>query len=206
MTDPLVRLLSRSRQRGFLGPGPVEAHIEHALAYTAALEADPSRALDLGAGGGVPGLVLAALAWPATSWCLLEANQRRAAFLLEAVQSLGLADRVEVVAQRAETAGRAPFRRHRYRVVVARSFGPPSVTAECGAPFLAADGVLVVSEPPAVQRGVRWPPAGLADLGLGPPQAVDAGQGTTLTALPRTKACPSRYPRRAGIPAKRPLF
>ena len=62
----LVAILEESRALGFLGPGPVEGHLPHSLAFAAAVEDPPARAVDLGAGGGLPGLVLAALIWPDT--------------------------------------------------------------------------------------------------------------------------------------------
>ncbi|MGZ4710399.1 MAG: RsmG family class I SAM-dependent methyltransferase, partial [Acidimicrobiales bacterium] len=147
--EALVGVLERSRDLGFLGPGPVEPHIEHARRFSAALTGPrPARALDLGSGGGLPGLVLI-LAWPSTVWCLLDANQRRTDFLTDAVDELGVADRVTVVRGRAEEVAHDPAHRGRFDLVVARSFGKPAVTAECAAGFLVVGGMLVVSEPPS---------------------------------------------------------
>jgi 16S rRNA (guanine527-N7)-methyltransferase len=100
--------------------------------------------------------------------------------------------------------------------VVSRSFGPPPVVAECAAPLLRVGGHLVVSEPPAREDGTdgsgptRWPPEDLAALGLEPdppplesdPRATAAGFARFIQARP----CPDRYPRRAGVPVRRPLF
>ena len=88
MTAELVGLLTEARRLGFLGPGPVEPHLDHALAFAGAVPEAPARALDLGAGGGLPGLVLAALTWPQTSWTLLDAQRRRTEFLEDAVEAL----------------------------------------------------------------------------------------------------------------------
>jgi len=151
----------------------------------------------------VPGLVLATM-WPATSWTFVEAHRRRAAFLEAAAMRLGCSARVDVVAERAELVGRDPAHRGAYRVVVARSFGPPAVTAECGAPLLAAGGLLVVSEPPA-SEGTRWPAAGLALLGAAPERVASLTKGT-FQVIRQALPCPERYPRRIGVPAKRPLF
>ena len=205
--------LERSRELGFLGPGPVEPHIDHARRFAAALEglapsgtAGPVRALDLGSGGGLPGLVLVS-AWPTTDWCLLDANQRRTEFLQDAVDELGLGERVTVRRGRAEELAHDPALRATFDLVVARSFGRPAVTAECAAGFLALGGNLVVSEPPNDEDGPqstggpRWDPDGLARLGL-----QDLGQRAGCQVLMAVAACPERYPRRVGIPAKRPLF
>jgi 16S rRNA (guanine527-N7)-methyltransferase len=160
------------------------------------------RGVDLGSGGGVPGLVLAT-ALPGWRWALVETGGRRADFLDRAVARLGLDDRVRVVHARAEDVGRDPEARGAADAVTARSFGPPAVAAECAAPLLRAGGVLVVSEPPG--GGVdRWDVGALAVLGLGPPE-LDPGP-PALAVLTQAGPAPDRYPRRAGHPAKRPLW
>ena len=210
-TDRLLPVLERARLLGFLGPGPVEPHVDHARAYLPLLElGEPAtgRVLDLGSGGGVPGLVLASLL-PRTTWVLLDSMVRRTAFLEEAVEALDLGARVEVVTARAEEVGRDPLHRGAYRAVVARSFAAPPVLAECAAPLLQHDGTVTVSDPPAEQgarapRPDRWPAARLALLGLvldrwqpGPP---------ALVRLRRTGRCPRTYPRATGVPTKAPLW
>jgi 16S rRNA (guanine527-N7)-methyltransferase len=209
VTAELVGLLTEARRLGYLGPGPVEAHLTHALAFAQAAPEPPARALDLGAGGGLPGLVLAARVWPSTAWTLLDAQRRRTEFLEEAVEDLGLTDRVSVLHGRAEDVGRAVEHRHGYALVVARSFASPAVTAECAAPLLVIGGRLVVSEPPDVALARRWPADGVATLGFGPAESVDGDDAAApvhLACLPLLSLAPDRYPRRPGMPAKRPLF
>jgi 16S rRNA (guanine527-N7)-methyltransferase len=209
----IERVLARSRSLGFLGPGSVRVQVEHALGFAGGpvgrSGSSARRVLDLGSGGGVPGLVLA-LAWPDAQMTLLDAAARRSAFLAEAVADLGLAPRVRVVRARAESAGRDPELRGRFQVVVARGFGPPPVTAECGAPFLQVGGRLLVSEPPLdggdTDSGspVRWPEDGIALVGLSVEEAWTAAY--RYRSLVLTQPCPDLYPRRDGVPAKRPLF
>jgi 16S rRNA (guanine527-N7)-methyltransferase len=209
VTDQLLDLLTESRQRGFLGPGPVEDHLDRARAFAVAAGRAPRRALDLGAGGGLPGLVLAVEAWPDARWTFLDAATRRTDFLLEAVEALGLEDRVEVVNQRAEELGREPDHRGAYDLVVSRSFGPPAVTWECAAPLLEVGGRFIASEPPDAGRTAeRWPAEGVALLGGGAPQAtaVTDPLPVHLVTIDLVSPCPERYPRRVGIPAKRPVF
>jgi 16S rRNA (guanine527-N7)-methyltransferase len=196
-------VLERARALGFLGPPPPAAHISHADAFAraAAVSADV-RALDLGSGGGVPGLVLA-VRWPRSVWTLLDSGERRTAFLAEAVAILGLVGRVAVVRARAEAIGRDPTHRGRYDLVTARAFGPPAVTAECAAPLLRTGGRLLVSEPPDPEAP-RWPSEGLAQLGL---RALPAAPATpTIQVLELVEPCPERFPRRVGVPAKRLLW
>lgn len=235
----LAEALQRAQGLGFLGDGPLDAQVRHSLemascvegalaafpdassddgnAPSIASERSPRRFLDLGTGGGVPGLILAQR-WGAASGVLLDAHGRRTEFVADTVRSLGWEDRIEVVRERAEVAGRQPELRGAFDVVVARSFGPPPVTAECGAPFLAPGGILVVSEPPAADGGqltddpagaaktdpVRWPEDGLGALGLARGEAWRRRFGFQVLRL--VGPVPDRYPRRAGVPAKRPLY
>lgn len=200
----LERVLEEARDLGFLGPGPVAGHIEHAAGFVqAAGEPQPALVVDLGSGGGVPGLVLAG-AWPEASIRLLEGNERRALFLARAAAVLGFGDRVVVGHARAEEAGRDPAWRAQADLVVARSFGPPAVTAECAAPLLALQGRLIVSEPPQ-QDGDRWAAEPLRQVGLRPVARFEQSF-SRFQVLRQDELCPDRYPRRVGIPAKRPLF
>ncbi len=195
-------MLAASQERGFIGPGSLEPHVQRALDMAAVLPASPRRALDLGSGGGLPGLPLAVV-FAGTDWVLLDGSVTRATFLSEAVDELGLTGRVTVRAARAEEAGRDEELRASFDLVVARSFGPPATTAECAAPFLAAGGRLVVADPPG-STGERWPAERLAVLGLRPLSTVTEPSAVTL--LVQERLCPPAYPRRTGIPAKRPLF
>jgi 16S rRNA (guanine527-N7)-methyltransferase len=216
-----VEILEEAKLRGFLGPGPVELHRRHSLGFADALapsrlatEAESEchrfsgRILDLGSGGGIPGVVLAEL-WPEAQLTLLDSSERRCEFLEEQVSEAGWSDRVGVACGRAEELGRRPELRGAFDSVLSRSFGRPAVTAECGAPFLKVLGLLVVSDPPREsgqhpEPGIRWPESDLAILGLELLRTVD--EPFHFTVLRASEPCPERYSRRTGIPAKRPLF
>jgi 16S rRNA (guanine527-N7)-methyltransferase len=157
--------------------------------------------LDLGSGGGVPGLVLAC-AWPESDVVLLDGSERRVAFLRDAIADLGLDGRVRAVAQRAEEAGRSALRASR-AFVTARGFAGPAVTAECGAALLERGGILAVSEPPGGDPA-RWPLEPLAAIGLEVVGTIT--EPATVEVLRLVAPYPTRYPRRTGIPAKRPLW
>jgi 16S rRNA (guanine527-N7)-methyltransferase len=204
----LTALWESARSQGFLGPGPVSAHVDHSLAFTelittslAELAAGRSEVVDLGSGAGVPGLLLA-LTFPDWSLTLVEGSAKRAAFLREALGRLDLESRVRVGAGTAEETGRSDLRTA-VDVVVARSFGPPAVTAEVAAPLLRTGGSLVVSDQP-VWDATRWPVDGLGLLGLGPARSVRGSVG--MVVVEQVGDCPDRFPRRTGIPRKRPLF
>jgi 16S rRNA (guanine527-N7)-methyltransferase len=231
---PLLRqILEEARSAGFLGPGPVDAQLRHAEGFVAVCRRlwpdgpAPPVLLDLGSGGGLPGLVVATR-WPEATLVLLDAQGRRTAFLSDAVRRLGLEARVSVRQDRAETAGRDPDARGSFDGVLARSFGRPAVVAECAAPLLKPGGWLVVSEPPGGSPGgspahppesapvfaadpavdpspaPRWPADPLRQLGLVPEQLLH--EEFDYQTLRQADPCPDRFPRRDGVPAKRPLF
>lgn len=198
----LLEVLRRSQAAGLLGPGPIERHVEHAGAFIDATP-PPHRFLDLGSGGGVPGLVLA-IDWPEALGTLVDAQARRVRFLSVAIDELDLGDRVAALHARAEDLANTPEHRGRYDVVTARSFGPPGRTAECGAGFLREGGLLVVAEPPGAPAE-RWPTTGLESVGL-----VDRGcvtrSGSTVRVLESLTGPRDGVPRRAAAVLKRPRF
>jgi 16S rRNA (guanine527-N7)-methyltransferase len=204
--DPgaLRDVLEEARTLGLLGPGPVERQLEHAVELGRSIGEFAGRMLDLGSGGGLPGLVLFDC-WPAARGVLLDAQGRRCDFLRRAITRLGIDVRVEVRCGRAEVLARDPELRGRFDLVVARSFGPPAVTAECAVGFVAPGGELVVTEPPGGPDAARWDAAGLAELGFGAPRPIRSGE-TGAVRLVLDGRVDDRWPRRDGVPAKRPLW
>ena len=216
---PSQDFLHEAKELGLLGPGPIEVHRLHSegfvdslnrvwqgpdrsfdLDFTPGSNGESANLLDLGSGGGVPGMIVAEL-WPAATVSLLDSSKKRCALLNDWLDQTGWGSRVRILCGRAEELGRDPMLRGQFDAVMARSFGRPSLTAECGAPFLRLDGLLVVSDPPT---GSRWPAEALSVLGLEPLETIS--DPFHFTVLRQREACPDRYPRRTGIPAKRPLF
>jgi 16S rRNA (guanine527-N7)-methyltransferase len=201
----LAAQLEDARRRGMVGPGPVEAHLDHAEALAVAVDPDfHGRFLDLGSGAGVPGLILVAL-WPRATGILLDARRRRCSFLESAAGAVDLADRVSVACGRAEELARDQEFRGGFELVVARGFGAPATTAECAAGFLERGGRLAVSEPPGEVDPRRWPKAGLAELGLLGPELRGSG-GARVAILTSVGPPGERWPRRVGVPGRRPLW
>ena len=197
----LMLVLERARRLGVLGPGPVDEHVIHARGFVSALAdlPDGSIVVDLGSGGGVPGLVIGAKL-PKLRLVLLDSLERRVALLEEAVITLGWTDRAEALLARAEDVGRQEQWRGSVDAVTARSFGPPATVAECASPLLRVGGLLIVSEPP--DSPDRWPTEGLARFGLVDTNSEIPG----MRVLRQDSPCPEEFPRRVGVPAKRPLF
>jgi 16S rRNA (guanine527-N7)-methyltransferase len=213
----LEGVLMEARKRSLVGGLPISQQIAHSEAFLRAVLLEPVEGpvLELGSGGGLPGLVMA-VENPDLRLVLLDSARRSVLFLTWALDELELTSRVEIVHARAEQIGRETPYRESFAVVVARSFAPPAVTAECAAPLLRVGGRLIVSEPPPedptrespllgqAPTPDRWPPDGCAELGLTPELGLRDVFGFAV--LRQTSQCPDRYPRRAGIPAKRPLF
>ena len=199
--------LERSAGLGFLGSMPLSDQVDHALGFVATIEESlgrhPRSVLDLGTGGGLPGLVLASC-WPQCQVVLIDANERRTSFL--ATETEGADGRVLVLRGRAEELGRIADHREAVEVVTARSFGAPGVTAECASPLVEVDGLVVVSEPPDVEANDRWPSAGLQAMGLVARPATRFDGRFGFRVLEKVETCPDRFPRRVGIPTKRPIF
>lgn len=162
--DPeLLAALADSQRLGLLGAGRGVAEIvDHAGAFVDALSGVAGTVIDLGSGGGVPGLVIAR-ARPDLRLVLVDRRAARADHLVRLVGRLDLGDRVEVLAIDAATLGRN--RPGAADAVVARGFGPPAATLRAARPLLKDDGLVVVSEPPRCERG-RWPATLLDELDL----------------------------------------
>lgn len=165
MHPDLIETLRLAQRLGFFGARPMEQAVEHAQAFVDAIGPLPagSRLVDIGSGGGLPGLVLAA-AYPQASIVLVDRRTKRTDFLRRAVGRHGFdhvtiraADVAEVLAEVADLI-QEPF-----DVVTARGFGPPETTLRTAVGLLARTGRIVISEPPA---GDRWSSDLVAELGL----------------------------------------
>jgi 16S rRNA (guanine527-N7)-methyltransferase len=162
--------------------------------------------VDVGSGGGLPGLPLK-LARPELQVTLVEANHKKAAFLTHAIAVLGLQG-VEVVAKRAEEAGRRPELRDRFDVATARALAPMPVLAELCLPFVRPGGRLLAmkaeGEPEleAVRPALAALNAEAAGVVPTPSAARSLGRVLVVRKLGPT---PDAYPRRPGVPARRPL-
>jgi 16S rRNA (guanine527-N7)-methyltransferase len=161
---------------------------------------------DVGSGGGFPGLVVA-IAEPETAVVLVEPLQKRARLLAELAESLGLAN-VSVAAQRAEEAGRGSWR-DACAVVSARAVAPLPELLEYTAPLAAAGGLLALPKGSglAAERASAVP--ALEALGCEEEAAIamrpEVSSYVTVWLGRKPSATDARYPRRAGVPARRPL-
>ena len=181
MTDDsaLLAALTAIAERGAIGERSLPVAVAHAARFAAVVPADARRLVDLGSGGGLPGLVVA-VRCPWVHVTLVERRTRRADLLRRAVHSLSLGERVVVVGDDVRVvAGEFP---HGFDVVTARSFAAPAVTLRWAGALLAAGGLLVVSEPPDVAPD-RWPSADVAAAEL-----VDLGREQGIRRFQRRPA------------------
>ena len=159
----LVDALLDAQRLGFLGSRPIPEVIEHARGFVRALRARENdrvieSVLDLGSGGGVPGLIIAH-DLPAVHLTLLDRRAKHTDALERLVRRLGWQDRITVACRDVTTfVPDDPF-----DAVVARGFGPPEFTLTQAARLVRAGGPIVISEPPGVDR---WDDQLLAELGL----------------------------------------
>ena len=168
----------------------------------------PLRIIDVGSGAGFPGLPMR-IVEPRLALTLVESHARRARFLELVASELGLDD-VRVVQARAEDAGRDPALREHFDLVVARAVAPLAVLAEYAIPLLQPGGVLAAPKGSRAEEELEEAAPALAALGATAesPVALSLPSGAPrqlVLIVPRAGELDARYPRRAGIPAKRPL-
>lgn len=186
----------------------VDIHFRDSLSLLSFAEiVAASSAVDIGSGAGFPGLPLA-IALPHLQVTLLESNQKKSDFLRQAATSLGLAN-ISVWPLRAEAAGQSD-RRESFDLALARAVGSLPLLLEYALPLLKPGGHALL------QRGGR----DAGDEALAAAVAVQLGghlSGVTpVSPYPKAKqlhiwsfgkssATPAKFPRRIGIPKKRPL-
>lgn len=209
------RLLEENRRTNLTSTrdreGVYRRHFAESLAIVRLIEdrnVELSPMIDVGAGAGFPGLPIK-IARPDVELTLLEATGKKIRFLEAMVSELGLSG-VRVIQGRAEDIAREPEHRERYRLTLARAVAPLPALLELTLPFLSTGGVLVAPKGSALEREVNTSPNALATLG-GEIEATVAlemaagGPKQTLVIVRKIGITPDQYPRRAGMPAKRPL-
>jgi 16S rRNA (guanine527-N7)-methyltransferase len=164
-------------------------HVEQSLAAADVVRLFPGPIVDVGAGGGAPGIPLA-VALPDREVTLLEASGRKCAFLREAARAF---PNVRVVHGRAEEQGT-----DEYAVAVAKALAVPPVAAEWCLPLVAPGGAVVLYVGPSADSEEVSRVA--ARLGGGPAEELPG-----LLVLRKLEPTPAGFPRRPGVAKKRPL-
>lgn len=185
----------------------LDKHIEDSLAALKRMDLKGKRLVDIGSGAGFPGLVLA-MHCPQCIVTLLEADLKKSRFLVEVVNRLSLAN-VNVVRLRAEEMGQDIEHRAQYDVCTCRAVAAIRVLLEYALPLLRIGGEAVFWKGKNYQEEKTEAAGALATLGgewaevhsYSLIQDIDR----FLVVIKKTRPTPEGYPRRTGIPAKRPI-
>ena len=183
--------------------GPAAELVEDSLVLVQHL-GPAHRVVDVGSGGGLPGLPLK-ISRPDLSVTLIEADQSKAAFLVQACAKLGLD--VEVLARRAEELGHEPRLRESFDLAVARALAPTPVLVELCLPLVRVGGRLLAQktakeEAAAAERAIALLGGALDALVAAPSNARRSG---AVMIVSKVRPTPEAYPRRPGVPARKPL-
>jgi 16S rRNA (guanine527-N7)-methyltransferase len=189
---------------------PVAAATLHILDSLAAVpelrRLGVGRLLDLGSGGGVPGIPLAAIV-PAEA-LLVEPIGKKARFLETAVSAVGLADRVGVANARAETLGHDARHRGRWPAVTARAVGPLAELVELAFPLLTEHGHLIAWKRGDLVEEIRAARVAMATLGGGELRieavTLPGLERHRLVVVTRTGRVPDASPRDPASRRRRP--
>ena len=164
------------------------------------------RLIDVGTGAGFPGLALA-IARPDFTVTLLEAQGKRCQFLQAVCDALRL-NHVTVIQDRAEISGHAQTHREAYDCAVARAVAPLNVLCEYLLPFVKTGGYALCWKGPAVADEMEDGAAAAQKLGgrIDAPVSLSwEEENHLLVPIRKVEATLPQYPRKNGIPAKRPL-
>ncbi len=165
------------------------------------------RVLDVGSGAGFPGLPLA-IVRPRIAVTLLEATGKKVAFLRRVADDLGL-DTVTALNFRAEEAAHHPMLRGQMDIVLARAVARLPVLLEYCLPFVRRNGFVLALKAGDLTDELAEGARAASELGgiisAVTPIPIPALEGHLLIRIEKTNETPSHYPRRPGIPTKRPL-
>jgi 16S rRNA (guanine527-N7)-methyltransferase len=166
------------------------------------------RAADVGSGGGAPAIPLA-IAWPELRYTLIESIAKKARFLAEAATALGL--NLTVVNVRAEDAGRASEHRASYDLVTARAVAALPALVELTLPLARVGGLIVRPKAPTAPQEEDAAARAIhllgGELAGGASVAIpDVKETRMVVVIRKIAATPEKYPRRAGLPGRKPLI
>ncbi|MBI2836095.1 MAG: 16S rRNA (guanine(527)-N(7))-methyltransferase RsmG [Chloroflexi bacterium] len=166
------------------------------------------RVMDVGTGAGFPGVPLKVLL-PGITLTLLEATAKKAGFLRHLTEILGLGD-VEIVTGRAEEVAHLETYREKFNVVLSRAVAPLSVLVELTLPFCVLGGRLIAQKSGSVEEEITRAEKAIRVLGgsLWEVKKVgiqELGADRCLVVIDKIEPTPPGYPRRPGMPAKKPI-
>ena len=165
------------------------------------------RFVDVGSGAGFPGLVYGlASGWKGT---LIESRRKRSDFLTECIETLELTN-LTVLNERAEIVGRDPKHRERYDVVAARAVGSVATLVELCGPLVRCGGVVELFKGPRLEAELKDAHRAASEMGLTYKETLHRNLGPERKTrcyafFAKETPTPEKYPRRPGLPRKRPI-
>jgi 16S rRNA (guanine527-N7)-methyltransferase len=184
---------------------PLRHYADSLLALNHGLFSRGCRVIDVGTGAGFPGIPLA-IARPDMQMTLLESMQKRCDFLSKAVSLLDLRN-VRVMAGRAEDMGRGDFR-EQFDLALARAVAVLPVLAEYLLPLVKVGGHALCWKGPALWEELPAGERACQRLGGELGALIDLeipGRSHYIQVINKVNATPAKYPRKAGMPGKKPL-
>jgi 16S rRNA (guanine527-N7)-methyltransferase len=185
-------------------------HFLDALTVTLAWkpESPQPKVIDIGAGAGIPGIPLK-IVFPQIHLVLLEATAKKASFLSHIVKKLELSD-VEIAVGRAEDIAHQNEYREQCNIVLARGVAELAALAELTLPFCTIGGLVIAHKRGDIQEELQRAEKAISILGgrlkeVRPVTLVEFPDNRSLVVIEKVSHTPDKYPRRAGMPAKRPL-
>jgi 16S rRNA (guanine527-N7)-methyltransferase len=214
----LAALTEWNRRKNLTSPGALadaeRVHFLDSLSLVPVIRREPEgarRLIDVGSGAGFPGLALK-IALPELDVVLVEATGKKAEFLSYLKDSLALGE-VEVLAERAELVARRGGYREAFDIATARAIGSLKLVMELTLPFCKIGGVLIAQRGGDAEEEAALATKASNTLGGGVPSvepafaslAADAETRGSIAVVRKLSETSDRFPRRDGIPAKRPL-
>lgn len=186
----------------------IERHYEDSLTVAMLPEFVGARkVMDLGTGGGFPGVPLA-IAFLEKDFVLVDSLNKRIKIIQEFCDQLGIGN-VTAIHGRAEELGRDPALRDQFDAVLSRAVADLRVLSEYCLPFVKVGGSFIAYKGADCEAEVAEAAYSIETLGGSPLKIVNSdaggGEGHKLVLSRKIKETPSMYPRRAGKPVKSPL-
>jgi len=185
----------------------IDKHIEDSLKIRDVLDLTGEKLVDIGSGAGFPGMIIA-IACPQVDITLVESDRKKSQFLKDVARELELTN-VKVICARVEELGQDSRYRSNFSLCSSRAVASMNILLEYGLPLLSPGGRLLLWKGRNYQQEIDQAQNALAILGGLLKEVyrytLMEERDRAIVIVRKEKPTPEKYPRRVGIPAKRPL-
>lgn len=189
------------------GGKEIEQHIKDSIQVLQWVSLDNRQVIDIGSGAGFPGLILA-MVCPGSRVTLVEADLKKSLFLQYVCDQLEL-DNVRVIRDRAENLGCDPVHREKYDFCTSRAVAAMRVMLEYGVPLVNTEGQVLLWKGSSYRQEIAEARMALEILGGRVEEIylynILPGSERAIVAVRKVHPTPPQYPRKVGVPGKRPL-